>query len=188
MSIITIILIGVGLAMDCFAVSIANGFAMTSLKIKNAMRIAFYFGLFQAVMPVLGWLAGTAFKQLISGVDHWIAFGLLFAIGIKMIIEALRLEKTERHAESLNTYTLLMLSIATSIDALAVGISLSFLQVSIIMPALLIGIVTFLLSLSGVVAGKKFGHLLESKIEIGGGLILMGIGIKILYTHLTSSI
>lgn len=185
MSLPTIIIIAFGLAMDAFAVSVASGLEMTRLKIRHAMRMALSFGFFQAIMPILGWAAGNQARAFISGVDHWIAFGLLTAIGIKMIYEAFKIKEKVNEPEEMSIYILLMLSIATSIDALAVGISLSFLKVAIVMPSIIIGVVTFSLSLAGVLIGRRFGHFFETKIEIAGGLILTGIGIKILIEHLS---
>ena len=185
MDIISIIFIAFGLAMDAFAVSITSGLTIKSLKINNALKIAVFFGLFQAIMPLIGWLAGLSFRDFISGVDHWIAFGLLSIIGCKMIYESSKMDLNEKKIDPLNIYVLFILSIATSIDALAVGLSLSFLNVSIALPAIIIGIVTFLLSIFGVYFGNRFGHYFERKIEIIGGLILIGIGIKILIEHLT---
>lgn len=183
MSIISIIFIAVGLAMDAFAVSVAGGVAVKTHKIRQALKMAIFFGVFQGIMPVVGWLAGVGIKNFISGFDHWIAFGLLTVIGIKMIYESTVI-KSEKPELSFSLYMLLMLAIATSIDALAVGLSLSFLNVFIIIPSIVIGIITFVLSLAGFFIGNKFGHLLESKIEILAGLILIGIGIKILLEHL----
>jgi len=185
MDIISIIFIAFGLAMDAFAVSITSGLTIKSLKINNALKIAIFFGLFQAIMPLIGWLAGLSFRDFISDVDHWIAFGLLSVIGCKMIYESSKMELNKKKINPLNVYVLLMLSVATSIDALAVGLSLSFLKVSIALPAVIIGIVTFLLSILGVYFGNRFGHYFERKIEIIGGLILICIGIKILIEHLT---
>ena len=185
MDIFTILLIALGLAMDAFAVSITSGFIIKHIKINKALQIAIFFGLFQAIMPVIGWLLGISLKGFISGFDHWIAFGLLGIIGCKMIYESFKLESAENKIDPLNIYVLFILSIATSIDALAVGLSLSFLKVAIALPAIIIGIVTFLLSFLGVYIGDKFGHFFERKIEAIGGLILIGIGIKILIEHLT---
>ena len=185
MDIISLIFIAFGLAMDAFAVSITSGLTIKSLKIKNALKIAIFFGLFQAIMPIIGWLAGLSFRDYISSIDHWIAFGLLSVIGSKMIYESFHMESNKRKINPLNVYVLLIFSVATSIDALAVGLSLSFLKVSIVFPALIIGIVTFLLSILGVYIGNRFGHYFERKIEMIGGLILIFIGIKILVEHLT---
>lgn len=185
MDFFTIFFIALGLAMDAFAVSITSGFTVRILKIQYAFKIALFFGLFQAIMPLLGWIAGYSIKDFISAIDHWVAFGLLSFIGIKMIYEASLIKKEEEDLLILSLYSLFLLSIATSIDAFAVGFSLSALNISILNPAIIIGIITFLLSFLGVYIGNRFGHLFESKIEIAGGLILIGIGFKILIEHLT---
>jgi len=184
MDILNITVIALGLAMDAFAVSITSGLTIKNLKIKYAFRIALFFGLFQAFMPLIGWLAGLSLKDFISGFDHWIAFWLLCFIGCKMIYESIKIESSEREINPLNVYVLLVLSVATSIDALAVGISFAFLMISIVTPIIVIGIVTFLLSFIGVFIGNRVGHFFEGKIESIGGLILIGIGIKILIEHL----
>lgn len=184
MDFITIFLIALGLSMDALAVSITNGIIIKNVKIIHAFRIALFFGLFQSFMPVVGWLAGLGLKGFISGMDHWIAFGLLAIIGGKMIYESFKLDAGKDKNESLNTYMLLILSVATSIDALAVGFTLAFLNVVLILPVAIIGLVTFGLSFMGVYAGNKFGALLGNRMEIIGGLILIGIGLKILIQHL----
>ena len=184
MDIIIIIFIAFGLAMDAFAVSITSGITIKHLKINNALKIALFFGSFQAFMPLIGWLAGLSLRDFISGVDHWIAFGLLSFVGCKMIYESIKLESGEKKIKPLNAYILVMLSIATSIDALAVGVSFAFLKISIATPVIVIGAVTFLLSFLGVFIGNRFGHFFEKKIEVVGGLVLIGIGIKILIEHL----
>ena len=156
MDIFTILFIAVGLSMDAFAVSVTSGFTIKRLHINNALKIAVFFGMFQAIMPVLGWAAGLGFRGFISGVDHWIAFGLLSIIGVKMIFESRAMDsgKTNRSFEYLS---LLILSVATSIDALAVGLSLSLLSVSIISPSVIIGITTFLFPLRCLLAkGRAF--------------------------------
>jgi len=180
---ITILLIAVGLAMDAFAVSISSGVTIKRLRISYAFTIAALFGGFQAVMPGIGWLAGHGLKSLIAGVDHWIAFGLLTAVGCKMIYESPKMGSTGNG--SLDIVVLLVLSVATSIDALAVGLSLSMLGISVLVAAIVIGLVTFVLSFCGVYIGKRFGHVFENKIQIVGGLILIGIGTKILVEHLS---
>lgn len=185
MDTLSIIFIAFGLAMDAFAVSITRGGTIKNLRIYSALAIATFFGAFQAVMPLIGWLAGLSLRDIISGFDHWIAFGLLSSIGFKMIYESFTVESSEKEINPLNVFVLLILSIATSIDALAVGISLSFLKISIAIPAIIIGTVTFLLTLLGVFIGNRFGHFFEKKIEIVGGLILIGIGVKILIEHIT---
>ncbi len=135
-------------------------------------------------MPVIGWSAGYVLRDFISHIDHWVAFGLLFMIGFKMIFESSKIKSNRKNINPLNIYTLLILSIATSIDALAVGLSLSFLKISILMPAMIIGFITFIFSFAGVFIGDRFGHFFERRIEAVGGIILIGIGIKILIEHL----
>ncbi len=186
MSFWTLLLIAIGLSMDAFAVAVANGALMGKLRIRPALRLAVFFGGFQAIMPVIGWFAGMGFKNLISSVDHWIAFGLLAAIGGKMIYESLGLEKECGGARRCDENMLLLfsLAVATSIDALVVGLSFSFLGVSVPLPALFIGCVTFLISFGGVYLGTKVGHFFEKRIGILGGVILIGIGAKILYEHI----
>jgi len=201
-SLLAIFGIAVSLAMDAFAVSVANGFMIKELKLRHALRIAFFFGFFQAMMPVIGWAAGREFAGYILAVEHWVAFGLLVFIGGKMIWESGVLKfsrpKAEPVAEAacdedsngnsrktcLHFPTLLLLSISTSIDALAVGLSFSFLGVAIIKPILIIGMVTFIICVGGVYIGDTVGHLFEDKLELIGGLILIGIGTKILLERL----
>jgi putative Mn2+ efflux pump MntP len=169
--------------MDAFAVSITNGITIKHQRINNALKIGIFFGSFQALMPLIGWLAGLRLRDFISGFDHWVAFGLLSLIGGKMIYESTKIGD-DKEIRSLNLFVLLLLSIATSIDALAVGLSFAFLKISIATPIIVIGIVTFILSFLGVLVGNKLGHFFENKMEILGGLILIGIGIKILIEHL----
>ena len=184
MGTLTILFIAFGLAMDAFAVSVTTGLTVKRLRVEHALRMAAFFGIFQAIMPVVGWLAGRGLHDLISHVDHWIAFGLLTAIGCKMIYESTMMESGQRDVDPHSINVLLMLSVATSIDALAVGLSLSLLAVAIVVPALIIGLVTFTLSFLGAYVGERFGHFFEKKIEVLGGLILIGIGTKILIEHL----
>jgi len=184
MGILTITLIAFGLAMDAFAVSVTSGVAIRELRVKHAFRIALFFGAFQAIMPLVGWLSGLGLRSFILGIDHWVAFALLTFVGGKMIYESTRMGLTDKNRDYLNVYVLLVLSVATSIDALAVGFGFAFLQVSVVTPILIIGIVTFALSLVGVFFGNRLGHVFENKIEIAGGLILIGIGVKILIEHL----
>ncbi|MBI4687055.1 MAG: manganese efflux pump [Nitrospirae bacterium] len=186
MTTLTILLIAVGLAMDAFAVSITSGLAIKQLRIRHALMIALSFGLFQAIMPVVGWFEGTSLRGFIEDIDHWVVFGILSIMGVKMIFESTKMDSDKKEQNPLHLFTLFMLSLATSIDALAVGLSLSFLKVSIIEPAIIIGLVTFVLSLIGVFIGERFGHFFEKKIEIAGGLILIGIGVKILIEHLVN--
>lgn len=184
MELITIIVIGFGLAMDAFAVSIVSGSAYKQLKTSTAIRMALFFGGFQAIMPLVGSLAGIAIKERIGSTDHWIAFGLLVAVGGKMIYESFKLKSEQSGLDPSNILVLLALSVATSIDALAVGITLSLLRLPIAVAVTIIGLITFCLSYAGVFIGKKFGHFFESKVEAIGGLILIAIGIKILAQHL----
>lgn len=184
MDVLAIIIIAVGLAMDAFAVSVARGITMDRFQTIRALTIAFFFGFFQAIMPIGGWFSGQRLRNLISGFDHWVAFALLCIIGMKMIYDALKHKENATGRTSLNFLTLLGLAIATSIDAFAVGMSLSFLQVTIVLPAIVIGLVTFILSFCGVFAGNRLGHFFERKIELLGGVLLILIGIRIVVEHL----
>jgi len=184
MELFTIIVIAVGLAMDALAVSIATGAASKQLRIHHALRMAFFFGIFQAIMPLIGSFAGLALKEKIMSIDHWIAFVLLTVVGVKMIYESFKLKDTGRVANAESVGVLLVLSIATSIDALAVGVTLSFITSSIFLAATIIGVTTFILSLLGTQIGRKAGHFFESKIEIFGGFILIAIGAKMLIEHI----
>ena len=186
MELATIVLIAVGLAMDAFAVSIVTGSVYRELHIKHALRMALFFGGFQAAMPIIGSLAGLGLRDYISAYDHWIAFGLLAFVGGKMIYEAFKIEQAEKRLDPSNLLVLLTLSVATSIDALAVGFTLSLLATSIAVAVTIIGVITFGLSYAGISIGKRFGHFFESKIEILGGLILIAIGLKILIGHVTT--
>ena len=176
--------IAVGLAMDAFAVSIASGVTIQRMAHRQAATIALSFGLFQGIMPIIGWFSGVGFRSYIAAFEHWLAFGLLVAIGAKMIYESFHLEEDAQDAFSMTGGRLLLLSIATSIDALTIGVSFSFLHADIYLPALMIGVVTFILSYGGIIIGSTFGHLFEKKIEIIGGVILILIGFKILFEHI----
>jgi len=184
MHFLTIIFIAIGLAMDCLAVSVTSGFTIKNLRIGHALQIAFFFGFFQAFMPVVGWLAGLGLRGFITDLNHWAAFVLLSLVGGKMIYESRKLPSEKKAINPLNIYILLILSMATSIDALAVGVSFAFLGISFVTPVLVIGTVTFLFSFFGVFAGNRVGHFFENKMELAGGLILIGIGAKILLEHL----
>jgi putative Mn2+ efflux pump MntP len=184
MGLITIIIIAVGLAMDAFAVSIVSGSAYKQLKVKHALRTAVFFGAFQAFMPLIGALAGLSLKEYIANYDHWMAFGLLSAVGGKMIYESFKIKPAKENFDPSNIFILLVLSVATSIDALVVGITLPLITSSIVVAVIIIGLVTFALSYLGVFIGKKFGHFFESKIEALGGLVLIALGLKILIEHL----
>jgi putative Mn2+ efflux pump MntP len=170
--------------MDAFAVSIVSGAAYKQLKIKHAFRLAVFFGGFQALMPLIGSLAGLSIKQYIANYDHWVAFALLSAVGCKMVYESSKIKPDDKNFDPSNIFTLLILSIATSIDALTVGITLPLLALSLIKAVIIIGLITFLLSYIGVSVGRKFGHFFESKIEALGGLVLIALGAKILLEHL----
>lgn len=182
-----IFLIGIGLSMDAFAVALCKGLNMKKLNYFHAVIIALFFGGFQALMPLLGWFLGNSFEAYIVSVDHWIAFGLLVYIGGKMAYDAVKgddEEETETSGDKLDLKELLIMAIATSIDALAVGITLAFSKVPIMQSITIIGITTFVLSISGVMIGNRFGMKFKSKAEIAGGVILILIGCKILLEHL----
>jgi putative Mn2+ efflux pump MntP len=182
----TVLFIAVGLAMDAFAVSVVTGSVYKEFKLRHALRMALFFGGFQAMMPIIGFLAGLGLMGYIAPYDHWIAFALLAFVGGKMIYESFQIEAAERDRNPADLTVLLILSFATSIDALAVGITLSLLKAPIALAVTVIGVVTFVLSYSGVFIGKRFGHFFESKVEIVGGLILIAIGIKIVIEHLAA--
>jgi len=185
MSLLSIFFIAISLSLDAFAVAVTAGATHRKMAFWQGIKIAVFFGFFQFVMPIIGWTVGFGLRGLIMSIDHWIAFGLLFLVGIKMLIEAFRPEKNEDEERCVHkTFVLFFLAIATSIDALVVGVSFAFLRVALIFSSLLIGLVTFLISLSGVYIGKRFGHLFENKVEIVGGLVLIAIGVKILLSHL----
>ena len=178
--------IAVGLSMDAFAVSICKGLGMRTLDLRQATVIALFFGGFQALMPAIGWLLGSQFAHYVTAVDHWIAFALLAFIGGKMLWDAFHDEEVGAAAKDapLNMRELLMLAIATSIDAFAVGISLAFLQVDVLFSVSFIGVTTFVLSLVGVAVGHQFGSRWEKPSTIAGGVVLILIGVKILLEHL----
>lgn len=182
---LTPVFLGFGLAADAFAVSLSSGLAIKYLKLNKILKIALFFGGFQALMPVIGWILGFSFRDLISGIDHWIAFGLLLFIGGKMIYESYQCEEESKKFNPLDSYTLLTLSIATSLDALAAGIGLAVLKTPIFMAAGIIGVITFGLSSLGVCLGHRFGNICQDKVEFLGGAVLIGIGCKILLEHLT---
>ena len=185
MGIVEMVLIAVGLAMDAFAVSVCKGLGMKRLNGRVAFVLAVLFGLFQGGMPVIGWFLGSQFMWLIEPVDHWIAFCLLGFIGTKMIWDALHEEDESAGATDYVAWgEFLMLAVATSIDALAVGISFAALNVGILLPVVVIGLVTCLLSLVGVVIGHVFGSRYEKPAQITGGVVLILIGVKVLLEHL----
>ncbi len=187
MSYLEIIIIAIGLAMDAFAVSICKGLKMKKIKYGQALVIALFFGGFQALMPLLGWLLGHQFESFITEIDHYIAFALLAIIGGKMIFDSVRKkkdDKEEKESEKFDIKELFILAIATSIDALAVGITFAFLKVEILGAISIIGVITLVICFLGVLIGGFFGDKLQGKAEIVGGIILILMGLKILLEHL----
>ncbi len=183
MTLLTLILIAIALAMDSFAVSITIGSVLKRFQFKAMGKISFLFALFQGALPIVGWIAGNSFEEYIKDYDHWIAFVLLSAIGGKMIYEAFFGEKEISFIDPFSFKKMAILAIATSIDALALGISFSILDVNILYPAILIGLITFVFSFAGLTIGIKVGNTFGSKVEIIGGLTLIFIGVKILLEH-----
>ena len=201
MGLLELLLIGVGLSMDAFAVAVCKGLGMRSINYRHALTIALFFGVFQALMPLVGWALGSQFASLVTPVDHWIAFGLLALIGGKMLWDALHegdaegtgpssegtsrgLQTDRSQGERLDLRELTMLAVATSIDALAVGISFAFLDIDIWVAISLIGVTTFALSFAGVAIGNRFGARYEKGAAMVGGTVLICIGLKILVEHL----
>lgn len=183
MGILELVLISIGLAMDAFAVSICKGISLKKMDWKKAIIIGVYFGGFQAGMPLLGYLLGVKFESLVTNIDHWIAFVLLGFLGFKMLKDSLSDNEEDRNDDT-SFKTMVVLAIATSIDALAVGITFAFLKVNILLAVLLIGVITFGFSVLGTKIGNKFGGAFENKAEFIGGLILISMGLKILLEHL----
>jgi manganese efflux pump family protein len=185
MSYITIILISVGLCFDTFAVSVSSGIVKQEIKFFEACKIAFIFAIFQAGMPIIGWVVGEQVKNIIASFDHWVVFAILFLLGLKMILESI-ISKKPKIFNPNNLWVTISMAIATSIDALAVGISFSIINISIILTAFIIGTFTYLASMTGILIGKKSGIYYGKKMEILGGIILILIGIKIVYEHIFS--
>ena len=184
MDAITLLGLALALAMDAFAVALGTGAVLSRLTGRHIFRLAFHFGLFQALMPVIGWLAGQTIVKLVSAWDHWIAFALLALIGVRMIREAFSDEERPDDRDPTRGLSLVMLSIATSIDALAVGFSLSVIGVSIWFPAFIIGLVAGALTIIGMLMGRRIGDRWGSRVEILGGFVLIAIGVRILCEHL----
>ena len=184
MDLISIFFLALALAMDAFAVAVSTGIVLKKVTFRQFFRLSFHFGLFQFLMPVIGWLAGLSVQKFIQDYDHWIAFLLLAFIGGKMIHEAFQKEEEENNNDPTRGVTLVVLSVATSIDALAVGFSLALLRVSIWFPAIIIGIVAAAMTLLGMVIGKSAGLLFGKRVSVMGGIILFVIGIKILIEHM----
>lgn len=184
MNLFSLFLIAVGLSMDAFAVAVCKGLSLQKLTLKKALIVGLWFGVFQAVMPLIGYFVGTLFEEYITAFDHWIAFALLLIIGGNMIFGALKKGEEEALDESLGFKVMLPFAVATSIDALAVGVSFAFLSVNIWAAVAFIGVTTLLLSMLGVKLGHVFGEKYKSKAEIAGGIILILMGVKILLEHL----
>lgn len=184
MKLIEIVLLSTGLAMDAFAVSICKGLSMKKMNWNKAIIIGLYFGFFQSFMPIIGYFLSRGFESIVINIDHWIAFILLSVIGGNMIKEALSPEKSGSCNDNVGFTTMIILALATSIDALAVGITFAFLKVNLLLAVSLIGIITFLLSVIGTKIGNVFGDKYENKAEFTGGTILILLGIKILLEHL----
>ena len=183
MQIITIGFLSAGLAADAFAISLTSGLLIKRIKLNKALKIALFFGIFQTMMPILGWLTGLAFREVINGVNHWLVFILLVGLGLKMIYESFTQEK-QASFNPLDNYTLLGLAVATSIDGLAAGIGLSVLEIPLIVVVTTIGLITFFFSIIGVFMGHYFGHIFENRVEYVGGLVLIGVGTKTLLENL----
>ena len=184
MSFFAIAATAISLAMDALAVSAANGVALRSVTVKHALTFGLYFGFFQFFMPLLGWLLGSSFAERIVSVDHWIAFALLAGIGVKMLWETRYTRQSARESPLLSWRTMSLMAIATSIDALAVGISFAMVNVNIWLSSFIIGLVAFILSFAGVLLGKRLGYKFGAKMERLGGCVLILIGGKILLEHL----
>lgn len=180
MSIVKLLFIALSLSMDAFAVSVCKGLNMKKINYKHALIIGGFFGVFQAGMPLIGWFVGKQFADLVTSVSHWIAFGLLAFIGVKMLVEAIQGDEDEEVPDGLSYKELFVLAVATSIDALAVGVVFAFEDVKIVPSVLIIGVTTFVLSVIGVVIGNRFGAKYNKRAEIAGGVILILLGFKIL--------
>jgi putative Mn2+ efflux pump MntP len=186
MSLIEIVMISVGLAMDASAVSLGAAAAGFAKDGRAVFRLAFHFGLFQFLMPLIGWAMGIGFVDYLKSVDHWIAFGLLVVVGGRMIREGMDDEPSLDRKDPSRGMTMVLLSVATSIDALAIGLSLALLDVNIWYPAAMIGIITCTMSVAAIFIGRKMGDLFGKRMEIAGGLVLILIGVKILAAHLSA--
>ena len=185
MDFLTLLFIAIALGIDAFAVSLSAGAYLVKADARQTFRLSFHFGLFQALMPILGWLAGTGFVSLIESVDHWIAFTLLAVIGGRMMYNSFKGEDQSFQRDVTKGWSLVSLSLATSIDALAVGLSLSMISVDIVFPAVVIGIVAAAMSLIGIRLGERISHIVGTHMEFIGGLVLILIGVKIVIEHLS---
>lgn len=182
MDLITLLLLSIGLCFDTFAVSVSSGLLRKEIVFWQAVRIAFFLALFQAIMPVLGWLGGITIKDWMESFDHWVAFGILLILGIKMLIESFKTDE-EKNINPLDIKVIVSMALATSIDAFAVGISFAIIEVNMLLAFIIIGSVTFITSMLGILFGKKTGSHFGQKMEIIGGIILIAIGIKIVLEH-----
>jgi putative Mn2+ efflux pump MntP len=188
LDIFSTILVALALAMDAFAVSVSNGIMLKEFKISLALKTAIFFGVFQFIMPLLGWLAGSKISTYVEQIAHWVAFGLLSFIGVRMIVDSIKENKGDMKpvADPFATKVLFVMAVATSIDALAVGVSYAITGSRILFPSIIIGVVAFTLSFLGVMLGKKLGSLFKKHAGIAGGIMLTAIGIKILVEHFIS--
>lgn len=188
MGCLSILALACALAMDAFAVAIVTGLTLQPMRPRQVFRLAFHFGLFQALMPIIGWLAGSIVYSYISAFDHWVAFALLAFVGGKMLWGAIagHEDDSARVADPTRGWSLVVLSVATSIDALAVGLSLAMVGSGIVVPALVIGIVAAAFTASGMALGRKIGAMWGKRVEVVGGLVLIGIGVKIVIEHLSA--
>jgi putative Mn2+ efflux pump MntP len=185
MGLLTLLAIAVALAMDAFAVAVVAGLSLQPLTRRHVFRLAFHFGLFQALMPVIGWFAGSAVHDRIAEYDHWIALALLGLVGGKMVVGAFRPDDAPASPKDQTSgWTLVMLSVATSIDALAIGLSLAMIGSDIVLPAAVIGVVAAAFTAAGMLLGRRLGGLWGKRVEVVGGLVLVGIGVKIVLEHL----
>lgn len=184
LGIVSILIIAIGLSMDCFAVALGAGCSLKKINIYQLMRLSVSFGLFQAIMPTIGWLVGRTVINFIAPYDHWVAFGLLALIGGHMVWEFFEKKEKDEAVDVTRGVRLLVLSVATSIDSLAVGLSFAFLKVNIVLAVVIIGVVAFIITATGFVIGRKVSQFMGKWAELAGGLILIGIGLRILLSHL----
>jgi manganese efflux pump family protein len=184
LGIVEVLVLAVGLAMDAFAVSLGIGATGQACTPRARFRLSFHFGFFQFMMPIAGWLGGTAVARLVGGIDHWVAFGLLAFVGGRMIHSAFDGAEGPKACDPSRGRTLVILAVATSIDALAIGLSMAMLHVNAVQPSVVIGVVTASLSLAGLMLGQKLGVALGKRAEVVGGLVLIGIGLRVLFSHL----
>ncbi len=185
MEFLSIFLIALGLAADCFAVALSGSISMRTLSFPQVLRASLSFGIFQGLMPVLGWLAGRTIIELVADYDHWVAFILLVLVGSRMIWESFRSRDDRReNTDSTRGWLLLTLSVATSIDALAVGLSFAFMKINIVVASLTIAVVAFVATATGFLLGRKVGSLVGRRAEAVGGMVLIAIGLKILFEHI----